>query len=78
MACALAPTFSPERRRGYFSFLLVSTCWVRVGRSLILSVGMVNSRLRFLGSFAAIAPSQQFSVLCIFPHVSHLGFGGSF
>ena len=32
----------------------------------------------FPGSFAGLAPSQQFSVLCIFPHVSHLGFGGSF
>ena len=32
-----------------------------------------NFSLSFLGSFATLAPSQQFSVLCIFPHVSHLG-----
>ena len=44
---------------------------------LILSVGMANTRFLFLGSFAALALSQQTSVLCILPHVSHLGFGAS-
>ena len=48
------------------------------GCSLILSVGIVNCRFLFLGSFAALVPSQQLSVLCILPHVSHLGFGASF
>ena len=48
------------------------------GCSLILLVGMVNSRFFLLGSFAALAPFQQFSVLCILPHVSHLGLGASF
>ena len=50
---------------------------VGTGGSLILLVGMVFSRFFFLGSFAALAPSQQFLVLCIFPHVSQLGFGAS-
>ena len=43
------------------------------GCSFILSNGIVNSRLFLLGSLAAIAPFQPFSVLCIFPHVSHFG-----
>ena len=47
------------------------------GCSLILLVGMVNSRFFLLGSFAALAPFQQFSVLCILPHVSILGLGVS-
>ena len=47
------------------------------GCSLILLVGMANSRFFLLGSFAALAPLQQFSVLCILPHVSHLGLGAS-
>ena len=47
------------------------------GCSLILLVGMVNSRFFLRGSFAALAPSQQFSVLCNFPQLSHLGFGAS-
>ena len=51
---------------------------VGTGCSLILLVGMVNSRFFFLGSFTALAPFQQFSVLCILPHVSHLGLGTSF
>ena len=48
------------------------------GCSLILLVGMVNSRFFLLGSFAALAPFQQFSVLCILPHALHLGLGTSF
>ena len=71
---ALASTFPPKHQRSDFIFWLGG----RSGYGLVADYVGANGELAFLlGSFGAFAPSQQFSVLRIFPHVSHLCFWAS-